>query len=63
MGAVFDAILNETTEMFDIAARMAEEEAMERGREDEVLTGLIELARSCRRLMIEAKKRAEEVGR
>jgi len=53
-------ILREASEMFNIAARMAEEEALEPERREAIMAGLVELARSCRGLMMEAKKRAEE---
>lgn len=55
----FKDILSESSEMFDIAARMAEDEANEPERREMIMTGLMELAKSCRRLMMTAKDRAE----
>ena len=60
MANSFKEILWEASEMFDIAARMAEDEALEPERREAIMAGLMELARSCRGLMMEAKKRAEE---
>ena len=59
MANSFKEILREASKMFDIAARMAEEEAMEPERREAVMSGLMDLAKSCRGLMMEAKKRAE----
>ena len=56
----FKEILREASEMFNIAARMAEEEALEPERRKAIMAGLVELAKSCQGLMMEAKKRAEE---
>ena len=60
MANSFKEILREASEMFDIAARMAEDEALEPERREAIMVGLMELAKSCRGLMMEAKKRAEE---
>ena len=60
MDGIFKNILSEASEMFDISARMAEEEAREPECREEVMTGLIELTEACRSLMLIAKKRAEE---
>ena len=60
MANIFKEILREASEMFDIAARMAEDEALEPERREAIMAGLMELAKSCRGLMMEAKKRAEE---
>ena len=60
MANSFKEILRETSEMFNIAARMAEEEALEPKRREAIMAGLVELAKSCRGLMMKAKKRAEE---
>ena len=60
MANSFKEILREASEMFNIAARMAEEEALEPERREAIMAGLVELAKSCRGLMMEAKKRAEQ---
>ena len=60
MANSFKEILWEASEMFDIAARMAEDEALEPERREAIMAGLMELVRSCRGFMMEAKKRAEE---
>ena len=60
MANSFKEILREVSEMFNIAARMAEEEALEPKRREAIMAGLVGLAKSCRGLMMEAKKRAEE---
>ena len=60
MANSFKEILWEASEMFDIAARMAEEEALEPERREAIMAGLVELAKSRRGLMMKAKKRAEE---
>ena len=59
MANSFKEILREASEMFNIAARMAEEEALEPKRREVIMAGLVKLAKSCRGLMMEAKKRAE----
>jgi len=60
MANSFKEILSEASGMFDIAARMAEEEASEPERREVVMAGLMELAKSCRGLMMAAKERAEK---
>ena len=60
MGGIFDRIFTESAEMFDIAARCAEAEAEEEDSREQVLDGFVGLAKSCKGLMLEAKKRAQE---
>lgn len=60
MATPFYDIFVETVEMFDIAARMAEEEAMSTSCDPLVLDGLVQLTRSCKRLMMESKVRAQD---
>jgi hypothetical protein len=60
MANSFKDILREASEMFAIAERMAEDEALEPERRETIMKGLIELSKSCRELVITARKRAEE---
>jgi hypothetical protein len=56
----FSDIFNEATEMFDISARMASEETERTEYDPVVANSLMDLTRSCKRLMLTAKKRAQE---
>jgi len=62
MATPFKDIFAETVEMFDIAARMAEEEAASTSCDPLVLDGLVQLTRSCKRLMMETKVRVQDAG-
>ncbi|TSA00468.1 MAG: hypothetical protein D4R80_00950 [Deltaproteobacteria bacterium] len=57
----FKDIMVEATEMFNISTRMAEEEIASKSPDEIVVGSLMELAKSCKGLMREAKKRAEEI--
>jgi hypothetical protein len=60
MPGTFRDIFKVSAEMFDIAARMAEEESADPKCDPIVLESLTELAGSCQRLMMTAKIRAQE---
>ncbi len=55
----FDNIMLEAAEMVGISARMAEEEARSMESDPIVLKNLMDLAKSCKRLMLEAKQRGQ----
>ena len=57
----FKDIMAEATEMFNISTRMAEEEISSKDPDEIVIGSLMELAKSCKGLMREAKKRAVKV--
>lgn len=56
----FNDIFHEATEMFDISARMAAEEIERKEYDPVVANSLMDLTRACKRLMLTAKKRAQE---
>lgn len=58
--ATFSDIMHEAAEMVDISARMAEEEMESPKCDPTVLQNLVDLAKSCKDLMLTAKQRAQQ---